>query len=208
MKIKPLENRGGVLVQLTATETQLPSATNVTAAPETPIFRLKEILVPVDFTECTEKALFYALPFARQFGATVTLLHVIEQPFVPAAEFGMVVQVDVSVEAMRELEKLRARVAKQVRCRSMIRQGGAEYEIVNAAKELDCDLIILGTHGRTGMDRLLLGSTVEKVVRKAGCPLFVVRPHEHEFISADSAEWQGDASYLANEIEAEMKAGV
>lgn len=206
MKIKPLENRGGVLVQLTATETQLPSATNVTAPPETPIFRLKEILVPVDFTECTEKALFYALPFARQFGATVTLLHVIEQPFVPAAEFGMVVQVDTSAEAMRELEKLRARVAKQVRCRSMIRQGGAEYEIVNAAKELDCDLIILGTHGRTGMNRLLLGSTVEKVVRKAGCPLFVVRPHEHDFIS-DELE-ATEPSYLETEIEEEMKASL
>ncbi|MGC3959144.1 MAG: universal stress protein [Verrucomicrobiota bacterium] len=208
MKIKPLDNRGGVLVQMSATETQLPSATNVTATPETPVFRLREILVPVDFTECTEKALFYALPFARQFGATVTLLHVLEQAFVPATEFGMVVDVDVSKDAIRELEKIRTRVAKQVKCRIMMRQGGVEYEIVNAAKELDCDLIILGTHGRTGMDRLLLGSTVEKVVRRAGCPLFVVRPHEHDFISGAPEDWQGDESYLTSEIEAEMKAGV
>ncbi len=206
MKIKPLDNRGGVLVQLTATETQLPSATNVTATPETPVFRLKEILVPVDFTDCTEKALFYAIPFARQFGATVTLLHVIEQPFVPAAEFGMVVPVDVSADAMHELEKLRARVARQIRCRSMIRPGGAEYEIVKAAQELDCDLIILGTHGRTGMNRLLMGSTAERVVRKSGCPIFVVRPHEHDFI-ADEPE-ATEPSYLETEFEAEMKASL
>lgn len=208
MKIKPIENRGGVLVQMTATETQLPSATSATVAPEPPVFRLKEILVPVDFTECTEKALFYAIPFARQFGATVTLLHVLEQAFVPATEFGMVVDVDVSKDAMRELEKLRARVAKQVKCRLMMRQGGAEYEIINAAKELDCDLIILGTHARTGVDRLLMGSTAEKVVRKAGCPIFVVRPHEHDFVTGEPADWQGESSYLESEIEAEMKAGV
>ena len=193
---------------MTATETQLPSAPNVTAAPEPPVFRLKEILVPVDFTECTEKALFYAIPFARQFGATVTLLHVLEQAFVPATEFGMVVDVDVSKDAIRELEKIRDRVAKQVKCRLMMRQGGAEYEIINAAKELDCDLIILGTHGRTGVDRLLMGSTAEKVVRKAGCPIFVVRPHERDFVTGEPAEWQGDSGYLESEIEAEMKAGV
>jgi hypothetical protein len=88
----------------------------------------------------------------------------------------------------------------------MMRQGGAEYEIVNAAKELDCDLIILGTHGRTGVDRLLLGSTAEKVVRKAGCPIFVVRPHEHDFI-ADEPE-ATEPSYLETEIEAEMRASL
>lgn len=187
MKIKPIDNRGGVLVQMAATETQLPVATTVTATPETPVFRLKEILVPVDFTECTEKALFYAIPFARQFGATVTLLHVIEQPFMPATEFGMVISVDTSSEAMHELEQLQARIAKQVNCRVLLRQGGAEHEIISTAKELNCDLIILGTHSRTGMDRLLLGSTVEKVVRTAGCPIFVVRPHEHDFISG--AAW-------------------
>jgi universal stress protein A len=208
MKIKPLDNHGGVLVEMKPQETQLPAAPAEDVTREALLFRLKEILVPVDFTECTEKALSYAVPFARQFGATVTLLHVLEQAFVPATEFGMVVDVDVSKDAIRELEKIRGQVAKQVKCRVMMRQGGAEYEIVKAAKELDCDLIILGTHGRTGVDRLLMGSTAEKVVRKAGCPLFVVRPHEHDFISGESADWSGDASYLESEIETEMKAGV
>lgn len=187
-------------------EMQLPSVPGEGATREAPLFKLKEILVPVDFTECTEKALFYAVPFARQFGATVTLLHVIEQAFVPATEFGMVVDVDVSKDAIRELEKIRDRVAKQVKCRIMMRQGGAEYEIVTAAKELDCDLIILGTHGRTGVDRLLLGSTAEKVVRKAGCPLFVVRPHEHDFITGEPDP--SEPGYLETEIEAEMKASL
>lgn len=206
MKIKPLVNRGGILMELKPQETQLPAAPGEAAPQEAPLFKLKEILVPVDFTECTEKALFYAVPFARQFGATVTLLHVLEQPFVPATEFGMVVDVDVSKDAIRELERIRNRVAKQVKCRIMMRQGGAEFEIVNAAKELDCDLIILGTHGRTGMDRLLLGSTAEKVVRKAGCPIFVVRPHEHDFITGEPET--SEPSYLEREIEEEMKASL
>jgi nucleotide-binding universal stress UspA family protein len=208
MKFKPLDNQGGVLLEMAATETQLPMASTEPAAPAPPVFRLQEILVPVDFTDCTEKALFYAVPFARQFGATLTLLHVVEQAYVPASEFGMVVQVDTSAEALRELEKIRTRVAQQARCRIMMRQGGAEYEILNAAKELDCDLIILGTHGRTGLDRMLMGSTSERVVRRAGCPIFVVRPHEHDFITGAAADWPGDPSYLESEIETEMKAGV
>lgn len=206
MKIKPLDNRGGILMELKPQETQLPVAPGEGAMREAPLFKLKEILVPVDFTECTEKALFYAIPFARQFGATVTLLHVLEQSFVPATEFGMVVDVDVSKDAIRELEKIRNRVAKQVKCRIMMRQGGAEFEIVNAAKELECDLIILATHGRTGVDRLLMGSTAEKVVRKAGCPLFVVRPHEHDFIAGEPEATE--PSDMETEMEAEMKASL
>lgn len=195
-------------MELGPREAQLPAPTTATELRELPVFKLKEILVPVDFTECTEKALAYAVPLARQFGATVTLLHVLEHAFVPATEFGMLVDVDVSKDVLRELEQIRDRVAQQVKCRLLMRQGGAELEIINAAKEMECDLIILGTHGRTGLDRLLLGSTAEKVVRKAGCPIFVVRPQEHDFVTGDAAGWPGDSSYLESEIESEMRAGV
>jgi universal stress protein A len=204
MKIKPVQNRGGVLVELGPRETQLPAPTT-TGTSELPVFKLKEILVPVDFTECTEKALAYAVPFARQFGATVTLLHVVEPAFVPASEM---VDVDLSHESQRALERLRTRVASQVRCQTMIRRGGAEQEIIAVAKELACDLIILSTHGRSGLDRLLLGSTAERVVRRAGCPIFIVRPHEHDFIANDPTDWQEDAESLETEMEAEMRAGI
>ena len=207
MKIKPVQNRGGVLVELGPREAQLPAPTTETGTSEMPVFKLKEMLVPVDFTECTEKALAYAVPFARQFGATITLLHVIEPAFVPASEMGVVLDVDTSNESRRELERLRTRVAGQVRCQAMIRRGSAEQEIIAVAKELACDLIILSTHGRSGLDRLLMGSTAERVVRRAGCPIFIVRPHEHDFIASDSAAWREDEDGLG-EIEAEMRAGI
>lgn len=207
MKIKPVQNRGGVLVELGPQEAQLPAPTT-TGTSGMLVFKLKEMLVPVDFTECTEKALAYAVPFARQFGATIILLHVIEPAFVPASEMGLVVEVDTSHETRRELERLRTRVASQVRCQTLVRRGSAEQEIIAVAKELACDLIILSTHGRSGLDRLLMGSTAERVVRRAGCPIFIVRPHEHDFIANDPTDWQEDAESLETEIEAEMRAGI
>jgi universal stress protein A len=206
MKVKPVD-KGGVRVELGPQEAQLPGVTGETRTSEMAAFRLKEILVPVDFTECTEKALGYAVPFARQFGATVTLLHVIEPVFATASET-MLVDVGTDEDVQRELEKLRTRLAGQVRCRTSLGKGNAALEIIRAARELDCDLIILSTHGRTGLDRLLLGSTAERVVRRAGCPIFVVRPHERDFISDNPEDWERMASPRAAEIEAEMTAGV
>jgi len=170
-----------------------------------PVFKLKHILVPVDFTECMEKALAYAVPFARQFGATLTLLHVVEPTFMPAPEMGAVMNVDTRYDGAEELEKLRVRLVDQVRCEAMVRNGIPETEIINVARELATDLIILSTHGRSGIERLLLGSTVEKVVRRAGCPIFIVRPHEHDFIASGSSERQGEETA---KYEEEMKASM
>ncbi len=123
-------------------------------------------------------------------------------------EMGVMADYDTSAEVRKELDRLQARCANQVRCEVMMRNGTAESEIIKVARELASDLIILSTHGRTGLERLLLGSTVEKVVRRAGCPIFIVRPHEHDFIpsgAADGAEGHAneDAKY-----EAAMKASL
>ena len=209
MKIKPAENMGGVIVELGPKETQLPSSAADQETTRTlPDFELKQILVPVDFSECTEKALAYAVPFARQFGATVTLLHVMEPPYLPASEMGVVVEVESKEEAQKELAALQARLAGRVRCQTMTRKGSAEQEILDAAKELSSDLIVLGTHGRTGVERLLMGSTVEKVVRRAGCPILIVRPHEHDFITGGPKDWQADTKDPDEEVEAVMRASL
>jgi nucleotide-binding universal stress UspA family protein len=170
-------------------------------------FRLQQILVPVDFTECTEKALAYAVPFARQFGAELTLLHVIEPAYLPATEMGLIVPVEGPDEAGEQLAKLQRRLADQVRCRTLVKSGTAESEIIGVARELNVDLIVLSTHGRSGMERLLMGSTVEKVMRRACCPIFVVRPHEHDFVAEQGNGWS-ETDELASEVEAEMKAGL
>lgn len=208
MKIKPVEKNGGVVVALGPNETQLPSLGGEETASALPGFKLQQILVPVDFSECTEKALAYAVPFARQFGATLTLLHVVEPPYLPASEMGVVVEAESKEEAQKDLAALQARLAGNVRCQTMTRKGSAEHEIIDAAKELSSDLIILGTHGRTGVERLLMGSTVEKVVRRAGCPILIVRPHEHDFVTGSTTDWQADTQSSEEAVEAIMRASL
>ena len=201
MKIKPVEKQGGVRVELGPEESQLPVGDANTE------FSLKKILVPVDFTECTDKALSYALPFARQFGASLTLLHVVE-PAVGAAAEAALVNVYSDEEAERNLANMKARVEKQAKCQTVLRKGYAAKEIIDVASERHCDLIILSTHGRTGLDRLISGSTSEKVVRRAGCPILVVRPHEHDFVGDQSARPGHAETLLDSKIESEMIAGM
>lgn len=194
-------------MELDPSEAQFPSAGSEATPPPFPIFKLKHILVPVDFSECTEKALAYAVPFAKQFDAALTLLHVEEPPYSSASEMGVIVKVETSTEARQQLEDLCARLAEGVKCQILTRKGSAEREIITVAKENDSDLIILGTHGRTGLERFLLGSTVEKVVRRAGCPLLIVRPQEHDFISESLSNGQATGEIRESECEIAMPLG-
>jgi len=184
MKFKPSDKAGGVVVELGPQEKQLPptEATGKAAA-NGPAFELKKILVPVDFSDCSRKALRYALSFARQFGAELTLLHVV-QPYLPVAEMALV-ETESTEDAHEALQELRGLVGDEVPCRTLVRTGSPPYEILGAAKELGIDLLILSTHGRSGLEHVLMGSTTDKVVRQAGCPVLVVREHEHEFIAPD-----------------------
>lgn len=147
-------------------------------------FRLRKILVPVDFSACSEKALKYAITFARQFGAELALLHVVH-PYPPMPEMGPV-DVESLMDAHEQMESFQRTVGKVVPCKTSVRTGIAHSEIIATAKELGADLIVISTHGRTGLEHVLLGSTAEKVVRHAGCPVLVVRQHQHEFIVGDS----------------------
>jgi universal stress protein A len=208
MKTKPEERTDGVIVEPGPIDAQLQPVFSEGPNAALPNFKLKQILVPVDFSECTEKALLYAVPFARQFNATLTLLHVVEPPYLPASEMGVVVEVESKDDARKELETLRGRLAGKVPCQTMVRKGSAQIEIIDAAKELGCDLIILGSHGRTGVERLLMGSTVEKVVRRAGCPILIVRPHEHDFITGSPNDWQPACQSQEAELQTAMKASL
>jgi nucleotide-binding universal stress UspA family protein len=147
--------------------------------------QLKHLLVPVDFSEPSEKALKYATRFAEQFGSTVTLLHVI-QPMVYPADFGypatpiQTLDEAVQKQIQERLETLGHRVAADAR--ALIRVGQPYNEITLAAQELNVDLIIIATHGRTGLKHVLLGSTAERVVRYAPCPVLTLREREHDFV--------------------------
>lgn len=179
MKIKPTSKAGGIVLELGPKEKQIP-------APEQnpiPLFKLKRILVPVDFSTCSNKALQYALPFARQFKADVVLLHVVvPHPAVP--ELGPV-DMEAMSDGRAELDTLTEKVRARNRCTALLRVGDPAREIVEAARESGADLIILSTHGRTGLAHVLLGSTAERVVRHARCPVLVVREREQEFIAPE-----------------------
>lgn len=141
--------------------------------------RLKRIVVATDLSEFSVSALPYAAAFARQFDAEIILAHVVEPRF-PPPEVGalppQVVEQDESALAEECLQRLRQEVLDgDLQVRTLVRNGVPFQEITRLASSLDADLIILPTHGHTGLKHVLLGSTAERVVRHADCPVLVVR---------------------------------
>jgi len=147
--------------------------------------QLKRILVPTDFSESAHHALRYAISLAQEFHAEIGLLHVVEDMAVgyasdlfpvPMAE----VFQEVSAYARKELAALAAEVrSRGVEAREHVVQGKPSAEIVRIAREDAVDMIIMGTHGRGVLDHALFGSTTERVVRKAPCPVLTCRIPEH-----------------------------
>jgi len=148
---------------------------------------LKHILVPVDFSPPSQQAMTYALRFAGLFGADLTLLHVSEKVAIPGPR-DIPPRLDYSEDEIKTAKKnLQALTASSTaagspKIHSAVRTGLPAHEIVEAAKELEVDLIVIATHGYTGWKHFCIGSTAEQVVRTAPCPVFVVREKEHEFI--------------------------
>lgn len=154
--------------------------------------QIKSILVPTDFSLPSMKALDYAVPFAEQFGAKLTLLHVVEPISTPdfANSFPLVMESDRVIAAARiRLEALinnKSSNAKLVE-KILVRLGRSYHEIVDAARSLKVDLIIIATHGYTGLKHAWLGSTAERVVQHAPCPVLVVRECQHDFVSSQTS---------------------
>jgi len=145
--------------------------------------------VPIDFSEHSKNALKYALPFAENFKASIDLLYVVEPTIYPADfSFGQIgfpnVEEELRIRGSNELENLIIKeISGKVDARKIVRTGKPFYEINQYALEENISLIIIATHGHTGMEHILFGSTAEKVVRKAPCPVLVVRYGEHEFVN-------------------------
>ena len=164
-----------------------PARSNLRARPQ---IDLQRILVPIDFSDHSKKSLQYAIPFAEQFKASIDLLYVVEPAIYPADfSFGQVgfpaVEDELRQRGAEELEGLIKReIGARVNARSSVRTGKAAYEIEHYAREESIDLIIIATHGHSGMEHALFGSTAEKVVRHAPCPVLVVRMAEKEFVKA------------------------
>jgi nucleotide-binding universal stress UspA family protein len=155
------------------------------------VIKLKKVLVPTDFSESARHALTYGISFAREYEAELTLLHVVENLTVgyasdlfpvPMAE----VFQEISGYARTELAKLGTEArAKSITVEEVVIQGKPSAEIMRFARETEVDMIVLGTHGKGMLDQALFGSTTERVVRRAPCPVLTVRLAEHEFVDGD-----------------------
>jgi nucleotide-binding universal stress UspA family protein len=155
------------------------------------VIQLKKVLVPTDFSESARNAVTYGVSFAKEYGAELVLLHVVENLTVgyasdlfpvPMAE----VFQEISGYAKAELAKLAEEArSRGISVREEVVQGKPSAEIVRFAAENAIDMIVLGTHGKGMLDQALFGSTTERVVRRAPCPVLTVRTVEHEFVKAD-----------------------
>lgn len=135
----------------------------------------RKILHPTDFSKNSENAWHLACALARDHGATLLLVHVHLLPAVAYGEFGALPPETYDTEALEaQLGRIEPIDSSLTVCRFLLK-GDPATEIVRFAKEQECDMIVMGTHGRTGLRRLLMGSVAEEVVRKAPCPVLTVK---------------------------------
>lgn len=142
---------------------------------------INKVLVPIDFSDYSKSALKYAINFAKQFKAEVLLIYVVE-PIIYPPDFsmGQIAIPSVNTEwddrAREELNKLaKNEIPADIKSKTIIKTGKPFVEIIDTASEEDVDLIIIATHGHSGVEHILFGSTAEKVVRKAPCPVLTLR---------------------------------
>lgn len=171
--------------------TRKPTAAPVlrkTARAEKSLIGLKTILVPIDFSDNSKKALRYAIPFAQQFKAELILMYVVEPTIYPSDfGFGQVgfpnVEKELQDKAVQEMQELISTMVPPTLQASAVVDSGIPFvEITLYAQRKNVDLIIVATHGTTGVEHILFGSTAEKIIRKSPCPVLVVRAEEHDFI--------------------------
>ncbi len=147
-------------------------------------FPPRRILVPLDFSDPSRHALRYAVELARKVGATVVVTHA--GPPIPAVTYAVPESTALQLGAWTELLENREAAIKEalskevaniegVPVETWIGDGEPSHEICNTVKDKDCDLIVMGSHGRTGFSRALMGSVAERTVRLSTVPVLVVR---------------------------------
>jgi nucleotide-binding universal stress UspA family protein len=146
--------------------------------------KLKRILVPTDFSDFSRHALDEAIEVGKTFRAEIVLLHVLEPIYFAtssdvygySANLAMLME-ELRQSARRELERLGRAVGKRgLRVQTALASGAPHALIVDAANKRRADLIVISTHGRSGLSHMLMGSVAEKVLRGASCPVLIVRP--------------------------------
>ncbi len=152
------------------------------------MIKIEKILFPTDFSEHSKHAFSYALSFAKEYGAKLYMLHVIEdvQYLANAYMFDVPIMPSFSDMEQSRLKEMQEFIDREVsdptmEIEKLIRHGRPFIEIIQVAREEKVDLIVTATHGRGGLEHVVFGSTAEKVVRKAPCPVLSIRLPGHEF---------------------------
>ena len=180
---------------------------------------IKKILLPTDFSDFSNRAFEHAMAWAKRFGADIHMLHIVTvhnfDPFNPELGFpetGINEQLQKSAE--REMDRI-AGSTQQEEAPTITMETKTGFsswsEILDTAVKIDADLIVMATHGRKGLQKLFLGSTTEKVVEHASCPVLLLRPREGEempeagevesiLLPSDFSNAAGDAAPLALEL--------
>ena len=141
--------------------------------------KLERILVPIDFSEPSLKALDEAVEFSRPYGAELILMFAVERSYyespilVPDSGALLEQQARAAEEKLEEI--CRGLGKRGVKCRTLVEFGVPYQAIVDAAKKVNASLIVMSTHGRTGLAHVLIGSVAERVVQHAGCPVLLLR---------------------------------
>lgn len=143
--------------------------------------KIQKILFPTDFSENSNYAFDYALDLSKKFGARLYILHVIHELIDTTGFYVPNISLDqLQTDLVKGAEEMMGRFIKEKmgefkEYETMNIIGLPHIEVMNVAKDKGIDMIVMGTHGRTGIDRVLFGSTAEKVVKKAPCPVLTVR---------------------------------
>ena len=140
----------------------------------------KTILVPTDFSEPAQKALDYSVELAEKLGAKVKVIHAFELPLVGFPDGTMTITAEmatrITVAAQRALDDIVAKYeGRDVELETSLVQGDPREAVAESAKKLGADLIVMGTHGRRGIARALIGSVAESVVRTSSIPVLTLR---------------------------------
>jgi len=145
-----------------------------------------KILCPVDFSEFTEEILAYATELAKKFNAELHVIHVIPNLnyFTPYESFLtpenlVAIEKNITKEVANDFDNLLKNI--DIPVKKVIKSGVVFVEIIDYIKEQGIDLVVMGTHGRSGIEHILIGSVAEKVVRKAPCPVLTIRPKDRKF---------------------------
>jgi len=152
--------------------------------------KIKQVLVPVDFSPNSLRALEYAIELAKPFKSRLSVLFAVEPIYYVVPDFtGSPAMGEVLTEQLRTARTQLARLAQQyakrrIKLHTLLQTGTAYEAIADTAKQIKAELIVMATHGRTGMSHLLLGSVAERVVRVAPCPVLTLRPAQQKRAAA------------------------